>query len=349
MWMMQCNLECNANYHGYIGFAETNATKCIFLNHRPIHCPFILKLIGICFKKSLDLSLYQDIQSLQDKNMFILFFFTLSQNEYTFVNENGKQYVLFYNMQEILNGIKNFIFKCLAEKTPVNVSNLYNEPLLKQMCVKPEKSILNNDINKYNVCTMSLIKKHKIIDFKKKKIKSEIVIDYSSKRHNKSDDAKTTSYTDKKNSILNETQYQVDIASMVHTKLCKDEITVETSNNIDEIQKNSTKLASVNSTESDKLHNFHDDDDFININSPLSEWSDWTYCTKIRDESMKNVDGTFSKNGTRLQQLFGCNKQFDFLPRKLHGLLQHRRKLTNVKCSNSPDSTIPCKCNLKIF
>lgn len=350
--MIQCNSEYNTNCHGYVGLSEKNdATQCIFLNHRPIRCPLILKLIRIGFKESLDFSLYPALGApdLRDKNIFILFFLTFPQTEYAFVNENGKRFVMFSDLQKILNNIKHCTFKHFTEKTIVRNSTayLYEAPLLKETYVKSERSILNNSISKHKKNVTSLTKKHKIVMISVKREK--IVTNYSSKQHNEIFDVKTNNcYIKKGNNTLNNTHCQVDIVSAKCTKSSEDKVTEKTYNDIDKVQANSADLAITNNfPESNKLCHFlnSNDNDFVNIISPLSEWSNWTYCTKNKEhESVKNIYDMFSKNGIRYQQFSEYTKQFDFLPRKLHGLLQHRRaKLTNVNCFNSPNSTISRK------
>ncbi|XP_050447023.1 DNA mismatch repair protein Mlh3-like [Cataglyphis hispanica] len=106
-----------------------------------------------------------------------------------------------------------------------------------------------------------------------------------------------------------------------------------------------TNLATTNDfIKSRKICNYHDgnDNDFGNMISPLSEWSNWSYHTNNREcNSAKNISDKFSKKDIRFQRLFNYTDQFHFLPRKLHGLLRHRHvKLTNVKCINSPNNTI---------
>jgi len=124
VWSIQCNPECSANYYGYVGLCDKNAMQWIFLNHKPICCPFILKLIKIVFKERLNLFSDQESNTSDshDENIFILFFLTFSQKKFTFVNENGKRYIMFYDIQKILNTIKNCAFKCLAELTVSTVT-----------------------------------------------------------------------------------------------------------------------------------------------------------------------------------------------------------------------------------
>ncbi|XP_018302163.1 DNA mismatch repair protein Mlh3 [Mycetomoellerius zeteki] len=178
VWSIQCGPERNSNYHGYVGLSDKNAMQWIFLNHRPIYCPLILKLIKIVFKEKLNLFSDQksNARDPYDENVFILFFLTFSQKEFMRVTENGKS-------------------------------------------------------------------------------------------------------------------------------------------------------------------NYHT----INMISPLSEWSNWTYYTNNKKRDTTRNINIFPENDIRSRQFFERNNnQFDFLPRKLHGLLQHRHvKLTNVKCFNSPNDTIP--------
>ncbi|KAG5336580.1 MLH3 protein, partial [Acromyrmex charruanus] len=192
VWSIQCGSERNSNYHGYVGLSDKNAMQWIFLNHRPIYCPLILKLIKIVFEEKLNL--FSDQQS----------------NARDPYDENNKA------MKKMHNDIY---------KTQGNSMNF---------------DIANNSIKSDTICC-------------------------------------------------------------------------------------------------DSNNNNHT----INMISPLSEWSNWTYYTnnKKRDTT-RNI---FPENDEHFRQFFERNNnQFDFLPRKLYGLLQHRHvKLTNVKCFNSPNDTIP--------
>ncbi|XP_067207210.1 DNA mismatch repair protein MutL-like isoform X2 [Linepithema humile] len=299
VWSIQCSSEYNTDYHGYIGISEKNATQWIFLNHKPIYCPLILKLIKIAFKERLNLPF--DLEGIHDKNIFILFFLTFPENKFMFIAENGKRCVIFYDMQQILNNVKNCVFKCLSEDTSSAATPyLCKTQLLRQIYLKSERSVFNNNnINEHNENITSLMTEDKIvrIDFERKKITSTIVTNYSVKQRNKNDDIKAAScHIRKKNS----SRCRINIASTkLHAEenLCKDVV------------------------------------------SPLSEWSNWTYYTNTKERrSARNMCDT-SKNNTR--QIFKCAEQFDFLPRKLHGLLQYRHaKLTDVKCFNSPNDAL---------
>lgn len=354
LWLIQCRSELNsANYHGYIGLSDRNVmTQWIFLNHRPIYCPLILKLIKIAFEERSGLSSNRgsNVQDLHDKNMFILLFFTLSPTEFTFVNENGKRHVIFYDVQKIINNIKNCAFKCHAEKTTIcapAISDLCETQLLKQIYLKSKGSIFNNKINGYNKNVISL-KENKVvtIGIKRKRITSTIV---TNKRHNKeSNNMKIVNYTEEGN--INR---QIDIASTKRTNLCEDKIIKKMHNNVDRTPASFTNLAATNDfIESRKTCNYHDgnDNDFGNTIAPLSEWSNWSYYTNNRERnSAKNVSDKISKKDIRFQRLFNYVDEFNFLPRKLHCLLRHRHvKLTNVKCFSSPNNTISRKyfrCN----
>lgn len=307
IWFIQCNSEYNTDYHGYIGISNSNATQWIFLNYRPIHCPFILKLIKVAFKEELNLSFDQksNAKEIHDENIFVLLFLTFPENKFLFITENGKRHVVFYDTQQILNNIKNCVFKCLSKDftssaTPYSCKT----HLLKQIYLKSEKSVFNNNINERNKKSTSLIRESEIvrIDFKRKKITSTIVTNYS-----------------------------------MH----------ETCSDVDKRQRIFTSRAITNdSAESNKTNNSHNyyncnNNDSANIISPLSEWSNWTYCTNIKEHcSVRNMCNT-SKSA---QQIFKCIRQFDFLPRKLYNFLQYRHiKLTDVKRFNSPNSAFSCK------
>lgn len=307
-------------------------TQWIFLNHRPIHCPLILKVIKIAFEERCGLfsNRGSNMQDLRDKNMFIIFFFKLSPTEFTFVNENGKRHVIFYNMHKILNDIKNCIFKCLANETKIcaAISDFYEtQPLLKQVYLK----FKNKNITKENkVATIGL---------KRKRITSTIVIN---KRLNKeSNNMKVVDYEAEEN--INS---QIDIASTKHTNLYEDNIK-KIYNNVNKTP-SFTNLAATNDfIESRKTCNYHDDNDndFGNMISPLSEWSNWSYYTNNKQrDSAKNVSDKIFQKDIHFPRFFNYADQFDFLPRKLHGLLRHRHvKLTNVKCFDSPNNTISRK------
>ncbi|XP_071577185.1 DNA mismatch repair protein MutL [Temnothorax nylanderi] len=319
VWSVQCGPEFSANYHGYVGLSDKNAMQWIFLNHRPICCPLILRLIKIAFKERLNLFSDQESNARDpyDKNMFILFFLTFSQKEFTFVTESGERYIMFYDMQKILNTIKNCAFKCLAEEAAVSAVTPYlcKTQLLKQIYLKSERSVFSRNINgRKNVSSLVIRNKVVMTGFKRKKISSTIITNSFNKQH------RDDNVESRRNNVLNSIHCR--IASI--TNLC--EVVEKVHNDIDKMQGSSMNLTD-NSTKSDKTYNYYDDNNnnSINMISPLSEWSNWTYYTnnKKRD-SARNM-----------------NNQFDFLPRKLYGPQRYNVKLTNVKCFNSPNDTIP--------
>lgn len=337
LWLIQCKSELNSvKYHGYIGLCNRNEENWIFLNHRLIYCPLILKLIKTAFKERIDLS--SNLQDLHDKHMFVIFFFILSPREFTFFNKDGKRHVMFYDMQKILNNIKNCTFKCLAEETTIfaaALSDLRETRPLTQMQLNSKDSISNSKINEYNKNVISL-KENKVVAFnlKRKRITSTIV---TNKRHNKeTSNMKIVNFAEG-NIVLNS---QVDIASTKHTNnLCEGKITKKIYSNVDGTSATFTNLAATNNfVESRETCNDHDGKDFGKdfAISPLSEWSDWNYDTSDKDK--------VSKKDINFQRLLNCTDRFNFLPRKLHGLLRHRHvKLTNVKRFDSPSNTISRK------
>jgi len=333
-----------------VGLSDKNAMQWIFLNHRPICCPLILKLIKVAFKEGRsNLPSESNVRDLYDKDMFILFFLTFSQKEFTFINENGKTYIMFYDTQKILSAIKNCVFKCLAAEARVSSVTPYlrKTQLYKHIYLKSEKSVLNNNINGR---TPSMIRNKVVtIGFKRRKITSTIISNCFNKQHNRSDNIEATSYyIDKRNSVLNSIRCRINVASVKRTNLCEDKAVKKMKNSVDKAQANLIDFnITDDSAKSDKAYNCRNDNnnDFANVISPLSEWSNWTYHTNnVKRDPARNSYEVFSKNDVRLRQFFERNNQFDFLPRKLHGLLLHRHvKLTNVKCFNSPNDTIPCK------
>ncbi|XP_011165155.3 DNA mismatch repair protein Mlh3 [Solenopsis invicta] len=336
VWSIQCSPECNTNYHGYVGLSDKNAMQWIFLNHRPIYCPLILKLIQIAFKERFNLS--SNALDLCEKNIFILFFLTFSEKEFTFVIENEKRCIMFYDMQKILNPIKNCIFKSLAEEATVSAITPYlcKTQMLKRIHLRREKSIFNNINGRKNV-TFSIIKNKIVtIGFKKRNITSTIVSsNYFNKQHNTDDNIETVKhYIDKKHNILsNIHQTKVTIK---HMNLCVDDGIKKMHNNNDETQGSSRNLRITdNLVKSDEVSNYRNDNsnNFVNMISPLSEWSNWTYYTnnKKRDSTRNMID---------IHPKIDMH-QFNVLPRKLYGFLQHRHvKLTNVKSFDSPNDTI---------
>ncbi|XP_011692278.1 PREDICTED: uncharacterized protein LOC105452664 isoform X2 [Wasmannia auropunctata] len=362
VWSIQCSPESGANYHGYVGLSDKNAMQWFFFNHRPIYCPLILNLIKIVFKERLNLSCDQEsnTRDLYNENMFILFFLTLSRKEFTLVTESGERYIMFYNMQKILNVIKNCAFKCLADEAVVSIPYLCKKTqLLKRTYLKIEKSVFNNGINgRYqgttsenvqgkNVPYSMMRNESAMISVKRRKITSTVTSTNCFNKQPINDNTEAASrYIDKRNNILNNIRCQVNVASVKRANLYEDKAVKKMRNGVDEMQRSSMNVTD-NSSKSDKNHNHRNDDnnDFTNMISPLSEWSNWTYYTNNeKRDSAKKMNDTFSENDIRIRQLFERNNQFDFLPRKLYGLLQHRHvKLTNVKCFDSPNDTIPRK------
>lgn len=328
---MQCGPEFGANYHGYVGLSDKNAMQWIFLNHRPIWCPLVLRLIKIAFKERLDLFSNRDSY---DKNIFILLFFTFSRKEFTFVTESGRSYIMFHDMQKILNAVKNCVFKCLAENAaPIPYS--CKTRLLKRIYLQSEKSVSSNDINGRKNVTSSLIKSR--VGFKGRRSTSTIVTDHLNAQHRDDNIGSVKYYTDKKNDVSNGTQCQ--ITSVKHANLCEERAVKKMHDGDDRAQGSSMNDMADNSIKSDEAYN-NDNNNFIDMISPHSEWSNWTYHTA----PTKNMNAVISENDIRSRLFFESNNQFDFLPRKLHGLLHRRHiKLTNVNCFNSPNDTIPCK------
>lgn len=275
-WSIRCDSE--RNYHGYIGVSGKNAKQWLFLNHRPICCPLVLKLIKIAFRERIRKSVARDT--------FVLFFITLAQDEFTCFIENGRRYVMFRDLRRILNNIKSCVFKCLAE----NAAG--------QLHLEPEKIRNTNDGRNKSVAAWSG-RKFVMIGVKRKKIASTIAINTCDSQRSK------------------------DNSSATEAKVAK--------------------TCSPIKTESDKRCNYEDNPE-VNAISPLSEWSDWTCVTSDRNRnSAKNSRDEFPKTDVQLR-FFKRPDQFDFLPRKLHGLLQYRHvKLTNVKCFNSLKTMISSK------
>ncbi|XP_072756685.1 uncharacterized protein [Anoplolepis gracilipes] len=343
LWLIQYRSELNnVNYHGYVGLSNRNVAQWIFLNHRSIYCPLILEIIKIVFEERSELISNRgfNTQDLRDKNMFILLFLTFSPREFTFFNENGKRHVMFYDLQKILNSIKNCTFKRITKETTISaLSDLCETKPLNQMYLKSEVSIFNNKINDKNVISLN---GNKVVTSglkRKRTITSTIV---TNKQHNKeSNTMEIVNCAEEENRGLNS---QADIASTKHTNLCEDKITKKMHSDVDRMPGTFTNLAVTNDVnEPREIYNHPDgnDNDFGNMISPLSEWSNWSYHTNNRKcNSAKNLSDKVSKR-EGFQQLFNHTDQFYFLPRKLHGLLRHRHvKLTNVKCFNSPSNTI---------
>lgn len=340
VWSIQCGPEFGARYHGYVGLSDKGAMQWIFLNHRPICCPLILRLIKIAFEERLNLS--SDRES-RDRNMFILFFLTFSRKEFTFVTETGRSYITFYDMQKILNAIKTCAFKRLAENATVSAPIPYScKTQLLRIYLKSEKSVSSNVNGRKNV-TSSLIENRVTIGFKGGETTSAIVTDHVDTQHRDNNTESIKCYMDKKNNVLNSTRCQ--ITSMKHANLCEEKAVKKTHNGDDKVRGSSMNDVARNSIKSDKAYNNHDNNNFVDMITPLSEWSNWTYHTnnKTRDPT-RNTNNVISENDIRSRLFYESNNQFDFLPRKLHGLLHRRHvKLTNVKCFDSPNDTVPCK------
>ncbi|XP_026830130.1 DNA mismatch repair protein Mlh3 [Ooceraea biroi] len=357
IWLIRCNAEYNMSYHGYIGLSDENTAQWIFLNHKLIYCPLILKLIEASFKRKLRLSINQETnrQDLRNKNIFILIFLTFSPKTFTFVTENEKRYVMFYDMQKILNNIKNSVFKCLTEQIKDRTAPYSCETqLVKQIYLKSERPILHNDINARNKSLTSLMKERKIkerekvvtIAIKRKKITSaSIVNNYFDKQYNKNCNIEAISCcAEKGKNMSNSIQHQTRSMSAERTELYEKEVTDNAYNNVDKMQTNFTNSVTNDSIGFHKSYDYNNDNnnDFVK-SSPLSVWSNWTYYTnKGERNSSGNVNAFSKKNNVQKQKLFECTKQFDFLPRKLYNLLhlRHRAKLTNVQRLNSPTSAI---------
>lgn len=249
---------------------------------------------------------------------------------------------MFYDMQKVLNAVKNCAFKCLAENATVSAATPYpcKTQLLKRIYLKSERSVFTSDNNGHRRITSSLVK-NRIVTIGFKRRTTSPVLDHFNIQHR--DDIKNIKYyMDKKNNLLNSTHAHCRVTSIKHTNLYENK-TVKKMHNGDEGSSMNSDRAD-NSIKSDKADNNHDDN-FVDMTSPLSEWSNWTYYTnnKKRDPT-KNTNDVISEDNIHSRLFFESNNQFDFLPRKLYGLLHRRHiKLTNVKCFNSPNDTIPRK------
>ncbi|XP_070525171.1 DNA mismatch repair protein MutL [Cardiocondyla obscurior] len=351
VWSVRCKVsKFNANYHGYVGLSNNNATQWIFLNYRPIYCPLILQLIQVAFKERLSLSRDQQFnrQDLYERKMFILFYLTFPQREFTFVTENRKRSIMFRDMQKILNIVKSCDFKCLVEEATTSVVTPYlcETQLLKQMHFISKRFVFRDDVDRCKTAT-SLVMKNTMIDFKKQKITSTTITNCCDKQ-NEDNNIESVKYrTDEKEEILNGICCQM--VSLKRTNLFKNTAEKVIDKN-DKAQEYSTNVSAAdNSFESKEAYNCcnSNNDDFINKISPLSEWSNWTYYTNDKKhDSARIVNNVFSENNTRSRQLFEVNQnvnqnQFYFLPRKLYGLLRCNVKLTDVKYLYSLDDTIP--------
>ncbi|KYM85164.1 DNA mismatch repair protein Mlh3 [Atta colombica] len=238
VWSIQCGPERNNNYHGYVGLSDKNAMQWIFLNHRPIYCPLILKLIKIVFEEKLNLFSDQksNARDPYDENVFILFFLTFSQKEFTHITENGK--IMFYDMQKVLNTVKNCAFEYLTSMKRAS----YENKAMKKM---------HNDIYKMQENSMNF-------DIANNSIKSDTI------------------YCDSNNNN--------------HT---------------------------------------------INMISPLSEWSNWTYYTNNKKRDTRNI---FPENDICFRQFFelveNCqHEQIVVHPCKLkQKLCEFRLSQASLKC-----------------
>ncbi|XP_025159457.1 uncharacterized protein LOC109504700 [Harpegnathos saltator] len=344
IWSIQCCTKYDMNYHGYVGLSDKNAMQCIFLNYRLINCSFILKLIITDFTEKFNLSSCQKFngQDLQDKNIFILFFLTLTQDEFEFITENGKKLLMFRDVRKILNNIKACSFKLVAKETTIPAGTTYSRDtqLLKQIHLRLETSIFNNTCGRSKNIT-PLTRGHKIIitGIKRKMTTSNIVTTYFNKRWNRSDDIKATDHQSNK----------LDIACAKYKKSRESQLTkkshIDVDKNINSSHKTQThcRNLAIESNSADKIGDDRNskNDDFASDISLCSEWSDWSYCSNNKEaNSVRNVQDTFSKTDERYQRLFEYTRQFNFLPQKLYRLLQYRQdKITNVKHINDPNSS----------
>lgn len=348
IWSIRCDSEYSTNCHGYIGLCNGNAMQRVFLNHRPIRWSLVLKLIKIAFKDSFDFSLYREhnVRIVQDKNIFILFFLTFSQKEFLFITENGKRYILFDDIQKILSAIKNCAFECLGEKTAASTSPyLREEHLPRRITSESKSSVFDDDINGHEEIVTSLTKKKKIvtIGFERKRIISSIVTKRFSKGLNKINNIEAVSCcTERQDGRFNDIQRQKNIISAKPTKLCEDKPAKETCNDVDKTLTNYINRATINNC----VDKIYDNKNSVNIISPLSEWSNWTYYTNDKERNaVRNINN--HKDNMSSQRLFRCTENFHFLPRKLSCLLLRRHiKLTNIKCFSHPDSVISREYNI---
>jgi len=208
--------------------------------------------------------------------------------------------------------------------------------------LKTEKSVFNNDISGRKNATSSIMG-NKIVTIERKKITSTIISTNYLKRHNIDNNIEAAScYTDKRSNVLNSSRCQIDVASIKRANLYEDKTIKMMPNGVDKTQSSSMNFGVTNhSTKFDNRDS--NNNDFVNMISPLSDWSNWTYYTNNKKHNPTRDDIFFENGILRSQRFFECNNQFDFLPRKLYGVQHRHVKLTNVKCFNSPNDTIPCK------
>ncbi|XP_078038712.1 DNA mismatch repair protein MutL [Augochlora pura] len=296
MWHISNTHESRIKFSAFIGLTntQTNALQYIFLNNRPVNCPYILQIISAAFDSRLRSLVGSRIhQTSKMKSNFILLF--ISCTDYVFTMKNRKRTLILPSIHNLLLSIQNGIFNIFFNNTI---------PLSKSLSktIRRRRNLIYNCINSENgivffekpLTSQKLFsEKNRVLhtvccvvqeEIKKLTIPSPygtIIRRRSSNPSYYSDRMNTDK--DNRNSIPS---YEMNASQILRSK-------------VSDIQKFTP--ASVVLT--------------------LSEWSDWTYI----DNKSNKLNET-KRFGDSLQ----CSKHFNFLPKKLHKLLRGNKKLTKT-------------------
>ncbi|XP_076634703.1 DNA mismatch repair protein MutL [Colletes latitarsis] len=301
--------DSDTKFSAYIGLTNTKLTakQYIFLNNRPVHCPFILQMIStivITTIKCFATARYWQIP--KKEAIFILLFITCE--EYFFTVEKGTKTLILPRVQDLLQNIRNEITNIFAKNTmPLfnNVSNhvrehnnsIYsyaNASFPQKLFASKQNCVLH---------TLCHVIRRKVTELNVPPIHENLIEKQNPSTVDCFDPLKVNNVNSQERYINNKSRCEV-----VTNRLNANEITdavqlftpVSRSNNV---MKESITLT-------------------------ISEWSNWTYHD---NESYNSKKINKFNDNSRVTNFY---KHFDFLPKKLHKLLRGNTKLTKIDILN---------------
>nr|XP_033325503.1 uncharacterized protein LOC117220009 [Megalopta genalis] len=298
LWHISNTNESRIKFSAFIGLSNTksNALQYIFLNNRPVHCPYILQMISAALNgrvRSLVGSRIHEIPKM--KSTFILLF--ISCTDYIFTMENRKRTLILPSIQDLLFGIRNEIYNIFFNNT-----------------IHFSKSLSKNVRRHTNLIYNCLNSTNGIVFFEKPRTSSKLFSE--------------------KNRVLHTVCYvvQKETTKLIVPPPCGTTIGSHSSRplyysdamNTDKDNRNAIPSYETSQIPKSKVSDIQKFTP-ASIALTFSDWSNWTYI----DNKSNKLNET-KKFGGSVQYY----KHFDFLPNKLHKLLRGNKKLTRTDVMN---------------
>ncbi|XP_076753368.1 DNA mismatch repair protein MutL [Xylocopa sonorina] len=149
MWYIKSMEKSDVKFCAFIGLTNVKsiATQYIFLNNKLVHCPLILQIIATIFINSLKFTETEQGGKIPRKEEVFILLFVICAG-YIFTIENGKKTLIFSNVHDLLQSIRDMLLKiCTKDITPLSVKDLrYNRRPAEQF--KSNKMVVNTDLSK---------------------------------------------------------------------------------------------------------------------------------------------------------------------------------------------------------